>query len=1630
MPDTNSLLAGGGGNATAAGVNFQASLGAMFATRLLTERALDERLRLGDVRISSIRFETEAPVDDLLLETTAGGFVFVQAKTTLSLSESLDSEFGKTAEQIVRLWRICSTGRADKGWNRPLDPSRDRVLIAVGPTTSGSITRDLATALSSVQAVATAALPQAKRLALTKFERTLGDAWVSLLGSSPSAADINALVRLVTVMKFDLAGADRTAAIETLSHAMEDTSASTGAFDAIAKECERLMEARHGTNAEDLRRTVARAGFRIRSAPSFQADVEKLRSYSARVQAHLVQYEDTRVADVHIKIERHCTDAVVAAAKSGSLVLVGDPGAGKSAVVSAAAAKLRAQGREVIELAVDRLPVQTLDGLRAELELAHSLRSVLDNWPGSAEAFLFIDALDATRGGKSEGVFRSVIEDVLSLPGDRWRVIASIRTFDLRLGEQFRNLFEGRPPDARYKDDNFPSVRHLHIPGWTETELAEVLARAPAIDTAIRRGGERLKDLALVPFNTRLLADLISGGADAEAFGDVGSQVELLAMYWSRRVESHGSGADLCLTAAVKEMVNARTLQASKLEVAKENPAALDALLGENVLVTLRSERYVAFRHHILFDYAASRLFIDPTNLSGTNDMLRTDQSLGLMLAPALSFTLQELWAHGRVGRKPFWKAIIQFAGKSESNPIARSVAARVACELPETPVDMEGFKDLLGQSSSERSLAFRALSHIVGALTVRIEDKERVHVKPWCYLASEASSDVSEVVWPLRTMLFQLIGKAMGREEQEWLGRASRALLKYSLDNADSTTQIASAAIGFVADTYTSDPADSAALLRRLMTPERMRNHAHEDMAWLARKVAVIAASDPGLAVDIYKIVFRYSVDDTSTTSIGGGSRILPLTSTRRQDYDMARWSLKEAFPEFLRSQPLAAVQALIGAIEGNVALKHPIADEGKVQTLRTAAVDARFLEDGSHIWAWNPDETRGGNTGGLIKAFTARLTEASEAEALEIVSEMINLNRLAVFWTRMFMVGAKRPEVLGHILWPYATREPVLRSYDTRKDAIDLIAATYAHEDQAEREDFERRVMQFEFPQAEEPAEAKKRFWLEVFSAIGLDRLVSSQAREVLQTAPQEQRTRPNRRPFEIVSTTGSPERFWWLQRKGVDLNAPANIALLEQAETLATSLGLNGQTVADSDMAVALHQVKALAAAATRAGPDTAPDVKIYAEDTVSRALEKLAQQTDSLKSDAAVLDDLCGLVESLFESPSPEVTDDIEEKYRTSLVSVSGVRVNAVEAALYLCRIDAPTAQRFLPNLEVLLRDPHPAVRLMLANGLVMLWNTARSDMWRLATLIAREESNLGIFRLFAGFLLRVVHADPEKTEALTFTIMPRAQEDTDASGERLSEAIGSLVTLLWVSHERPRAKDVLDAWLADPPSYENELIHGISSIREGLVLDYGGPNTKHAAVRARCQALAASTVQATATGLERFVALPMEQVIPAEQDRAKSFAKLLDHVGDQFYFASGAFQHGNNKDKQPLEDTALKRAFLFDNEITFRRIGDIGTPHTIYHLIELLQFLVPADPERVFDLVAHALLNAGRKHGFQMESLGAGRFVELIGLFLADHRSIFLERLRREQLVACLDVFVEVGWPAARRLLYRLPELLQ
>ena len=61
-----------------------------------------------------------------------------------------------------------------------------------------------------------------------------------------------------------------------------------------------------------------------------------------------------------------------------------------------------------------------------------------------------------------------------------------------------------------------------------------------------------------------------------------------------------------------------------------------------------------------------------------------------------------------------------------------------------------------------------------------------------------------------------------------------------------------------------------------------------------LASEIQAVVSADPVFVGDIYRTVFGYQELSTDTTHFG--SYVLPLTSTRRQDYDMCQYILADS--------------------------------------------------------------------------------------------------------------------------------------------------------------------------------------------------------------------------------------------------------------------------------------------------------------------------------------------------------------------------------------------------------------------------------------------------------------------------------------------------------------------------------------------------------------------------------------------------------------------------------------------------------------------------------------------------------------------------------------------------------------
>jgi hypothetical protein len=258
------------------------------------------------------------------------------------------------------------------------------------------------------------------------------------------------------------------------------------------------------------------------------------------------------------------------------------------------------------------LGAPSIGALRSELGLEHPVTEVLVNWPGLDPGFLIVDALDAARDDTVGRTLRSVMREVVK-SGGRWRVLASVREYDLRYGAELRKLFAGPPPMPEFSAGDLVNVRHILVSELTDPELAQVEARAPTLHAVLASAPTRLRELLRNPFNLSLAATLLEDGVDPASIRDLRTQMGLLSRYWDTRVIGSGElryrdAREGVLRRAVEAMVKSRSLRVDRhvLVGGGERSEALSDLLRGHVLVEGSGDTgVVSFSHHMLFGFVA-----------------------------------------------------------------------------------------------------------------------------------------------------------------------------------------------------------------------------------------------------------------------------------------------------------------------------------------------------------------------------------------------------------------------------------------------------------------------------------------------------------------------------------------------------------------------------------------------------------------------------------------------------------------------------------------------------------------------------------------------------------------------------------------------------------------------------------------------------------------------------------------------------------------------------------------------------------------------------------------------------------------------------------------------------------------
>lgn len=380
----------------------------------------------------------------------------------------------------------------------------------------------------------------------------------------------------------------------------------------------------------------------------------------------------------------------------------------------------------------------------------------------------------------------------------------------------------------------------------------------------------------------------------------------------------------------------------------------------------------------------------------------------------------------------------------------------------------------------------------------------------------------------------------------------------------------------------------------------------------------------------------------------------------------------------------------------------------------------------------------------------------------------------------------------------------------------------------------------------------------------------------------------------------------------------------------------------------------------------------------------------------------------------------------------------VRVYAAEAWVSIAQRFAAEHPTIVDHLEMILADPVPEVRFQAARNLQVICIAAPERMWAMGHRIAAQETDIDVLASYlSDSMRRFSHSDPERCEAVLTIVKGRLNGDIALNQEGrdlLHESLGGWAAQLFAGQGRPLLRNWLGEWAENPERYGALLDSFTSSLRDAFFYRYA--TRVEAEACAMCdraqEGLALILRRATAISAESSAILASNSAAAEKEAAGKLYLaaeKRIHHAMNQLYFGSGAFADDHESDVG-LSDAIAMQRFLTDYSEELSLLGVSREPATLHHLIELYEFLIPGDPVTVFEAIHAILLGRGGQEGYHYESLANTAIVRIVQHYLADYRAIFEDEGRRARLIAILQLFSEVGWTDALKLLYDLPDLLR
>lgn len=1659
-----------GGRATASGVNYEVRIAAFIAVKMLAGNQCAVWSGISGADVSAITMQAPEPVDDVVIELSRDpeAHVFISAKkrsNSITLSKK-NPTFVDTVDAFIRQFLKIT----------PLARQVSRLVWAVPSSAGRSVSYDLAAALDAhrndagddlfTEFLARRAAYEMK--AIKTFVSVLIQKWKGITGQLPTANEMRSFLRCLYVETYDFGSngrQEREAEENIRSHIVAQADQVTAAWQGIERFFANANQHGIRTTSASLRKALVADGLKLKSPPDYAEEIVRLRQLTDINLSRLEEHTALRFGldTVHVPRAGELS-ALLNAVKSGHLLIAGEPGCGKSGIIHQLVKSLEKEGCPVILLLADEVVGRDWKASANLPDFAHALDEILANWQNGETGFLVTDALDAVRDAEAQKRLRRLLNDV-QRGRSGWRVVASVREYDLQYGRELRDAFPGAGVEGHSSKD-FAGVAHFYLTRFSESQLNDLVAQREEIRPFVESARKNAKsgDVHRSPFYLRLATELLRDGTQPQRLADWNSPAVLFRKFWDARVVN-GLGANerqVALEKICRQMVNTRamTLSLKTLSLGAPERRAIDDLRGRGILQapallhgTQVGSDEIRFTHHLLHDYGVARSLIPETPPTFCDFAIR-ESLLPVFYRQSFLFALEELWDVPD-DRKGFWEAALQLEGVANLHSLARILAPILAARRVFSISDLQPLLTAIKSSKGINSAAIKALQHLASGLQDADANIICAGALAWCKFSEQLGlllpTDES-VELPLVHILARLnsINDAATEPSHKLaLNAAGRSLLALHVSKTVSKYRryFVHVTIETLCRTFTVEPTETKRALLSLLAPERLAQFPHDDLFELSNSIKYLGSSADSLVLQLFTASF-ISPEPPPDQYEDSGSAILSLRFQSRDQWNLVQYSLSEYYARRTGENP--AFMTAAACIAWNSIER--LTEERILARTQFRGVNCEIVEDYFHISGRGHEQ----NENRILSHFENLLREWAAAGDITKLNAALDAfavsNHTSIMWNTFLETGSRFPSTLGVLLECVLDEPTFLIHPDYSYGGTALLGALHKFGDAARRERLERRIL--DLPNSFRLHEDENRNPLPSRIEYAQNRLLNvlEEQNIVLEPLMDLRRARlavkalpPNERPTgpQVIAHAITDEER--VASMGADLKQLENREMYHLREALKPFTDLQNKKPIDMKEVERNWPVIEQCERALKEYGSRQPAMAKELWGHLVGACEKIASYVTLWPK----ADKRWYIIRQILLKAS---TDPLpvaygEEDTRDGSWPSWGWPAPRIDAArglpflvLRIGRMDEEVADA----LRQLCCDQSLAVRFNLAERLAPLVQESPKLMWELIDAFVTNERKLPVLDMLLYSLDRLWGIAPDD-------VKPRVRKIADCimrNGPSNGHVYETLANVHLFHYLRTGDADCLTFVSNLIEECDSERAsHALGSLlqacRAGGWLAVGDGIKRDEMtdrVRSRTWGFFAKLLT-TAQAKLREHRTDWDQIcksaeadaesLKRAQEKVKRSIHLVDGVAMQLFFACGAFDD-KNKDKVALTTAQLCR-FWQESHPLFSALAAEPHPHTAHQMVQTLHHLLPCAPKDIFLLAAKTISNSAREARFQYESLAVGDVVKLIQHVLADHRDIFQAAAGRESeclvaLLEVLDLFVEAGWPEARQLTHRLEEI--